>query len=321
MRKFYLDNLKGFLIILVILGHVVQGVFVDYQHNFLFRAIYSFHMPLFFFISGYLTWKKVPDSRIPVKRAKQLLLPFIFWAYISPLIYQFRFDIEYTINVILYPDNGLWFLYNLFVYSFMIWLSQRVSCKRVTQEMVLTGLFFVVCVLMVFFKTKFNCSQICWYFPFFALGFYFRKYESKIIRYKLFLFVLGGGIWIIGVPFWMMREPPLFYQWINLGGAFSYCYRYLICFSGTCFFFFVGQKFFDSPIKFISMLGKKTLGIYAIQFSILYYIFKLMHSLACVEHEILIILLATVFVIAICALLVSVIEKVKYVRLFLIGKE
>lgn len=46
-----------------------------------------------------------------------------------------------------------------------------------------------------------------------------------------------------------------------------------------------------------------------------------MHSLACVEHEILIILLATVFVIAICALLVSVIEKVKYVRLFLIGKE
>ena len=114
MRKLNLDNLKGILIILVVLGHVVQSVIADYQQNVLFRVIYSFHMPLFFFISGYLTCKSKPDSNMLIKRAKQLLIPFIVWALISPISIHQKLDLTYTSNVLLYPDNGLWFLYNLF---------------------------------------------------------------------------------------------------------------------------------------------------------------------------------------------------------------
>ena len=46
-RKKYIDILKGIGIFYVILGHVTHT-------SFLFRYIYSFHMPLFFFISGML---------------------------------------------------------------------------------------------------------------------------------------------------------------------------------------------------------------------------------------------------------------------------
>lgn len=40
-RLFYLDAMKGILIILVILGHSIQDTISDYQNNFLFRCKHS----------------------------------------------------------------------------------------------------------------------------------------------------------------------------------------------------------------------------------------------------------------------------------------
>lgn len=49
-RLYYIDNLRGLLIILVVLGHCIQNLDLDFDHNIVFRYIYSFHMPLFMFI-------------------------------------------------------------------------------------------------------------------------------------------------------------------------------------------------------------------------------------------------------------------------------
>ena len=56
-RIYWLDNLKWFLILLVVLGHAIQHTYADFGQNCLFRAIYSFHMPAFMAVSGYLAWK------------------------------------------------------------------------------------------------------------------------------------------------------------------------------------------------------------------------------------------------------------------------
>ena len=54
-RLLYIDALKGFTILLVVLGHVLQ---VRYDiDNLLYRYIHSFHMPLFMFLSGYVSYK------------------------------------------------------------------------------------------------------------------------------------------------------------------------------------------------------------------------------------------------------------------------
>ena len=58
-RLCYLDVLKGILIILVILGHVVQSTVLDYLHNLLFRFIYLFHMLLLFAVSGFPIYKSI----------------------------------------------------------------------------------------------------------------------------------------------------------------------------------------------------------------------------------------------------------------------
>ena len=53
-RMIWLDNLKAYGIILVIIGHSIVITAANDSTGMLMKLIYSFHMPLFFFISGYL---------------------------------------------------------------------------------------------------------------------------------------------------------------------------------------------------------------------------------------------------------------------------
>ena len=88
-RKKYIDILKGIGIFYVILGHVTHT-------SFLFRYIYSFHMPLFFFISGmlFVPSKHVSTSGYIKKKANSLLIPYIFFYLVSLLYWYF---VEYRI--------------------------------------------------------------------------------------------------------------------------------------------------------------------------------------------------------------------------------
>lgn len=194
-RLLYLDNLRAILIMLVVLGHCVQwdGCYSDYNHNLLFRFIYSFHMPLFFAISGYLTYKGKYDDKLMGKRALQLLLPFIVWAFISPLFKIGAFSWKLTMKALIYPDNGLWFLYNLFFYciffNFSELLSQKIRCK---QELVMLSIVAVMYALMAMVHTLFNVTQLCWFIPFFAIGYYGRKYGQYIKNRKMLIYIIGG---------------------------------------------------------------------------------------------------------------------------------
>ena len=53
----WIDNLKGFGILLVVIGHTVP-------REGLGQWIYAFHMPLFFFISGFLLSKKMEKGYV-----------------------------------------------------------------------------------------------------------------------------------------------------------------------------------------------------------------------------------------------------------------
>ena len=70
----YLDIAKGIGILLVVLGHN------DFEVISLFmqRLIYSFHMPLFFFLSGYFINTAVPFFDFFKKRFHALIKPYLF---------------------------------------------------------------------------------------------------------------------------------------------------------------------------------------------------------------------------------------------------
>lgn len=63
-RIHYIDCLKGFAIILVVLGHVFSGYLragLFYEHRYYmcsgYNLIYLFHMALFFVMSGFVFYK------------------------------------------------------------------------------------------------------------------------------------------------------------------------------------------------------------------------------------------------------------------------
>ena len=71
-RRSDIDIAKGFALFLVVLGHVVT------MHHTIFRWIYAFHMPAFFFLSG-MTFRpeKYPSCLDYIKkRGQTLILPY-----------------------------------------------------------------------------------------------------------------------------------------------------------------------------------------------------------------------------------------------------
>lgn len=80
-RLTYLDVAKGIGILLVVIGHVYafNRQIVD---RFFVIWLYSFHMPLFFIISGMLiAYKDEKDIwKFVKKRIKGILIPYVFFS-------------------------------------------------------------------------------------------------------------------------------------------------------------------------------------------------------------------------------------------------
>jgi fucose 4-O-acetylase-like acetyltransferase len=76
-RNVNIDLMKGLAIILVIIGHVIIKIMPKFWKNPFSNIIYSFHMPLFFVVSGYLMFLTLRGSRLRWIRDKAfyLLIP------------------------------------------------------------------------------------------------------------------------------------------------------------------------------------------------------------------------------------------------------
>ena len=89
-RDYSIDILKGIGIILVIVGHSIPWEHPLGQVN---HFIYSFHMPLFFLVSGYL-FKKTSPRELFKKDFKRLIIPYLW---VSGII-LLSFIVKWIIN-------------------------------------------------------------------------------------------------------------------------------------------------------------------------------------------------------------------------------
>ena len=202
-----LDFLRGFGILLMVIGHIGFTTADIY--------IYAFHMPLFYMISGYLVKPDVRKkfSAHVVSRAKRLLIPYFLFGFAQYIIYLgiHAFNTpdakELLVNLLLFPTKGLaiaealWFLFSLFLIEIVFELLLRIKNE---------GLRFVVVAVVVvagFFVNEMQYDLV------FALEtamvgilFYYAGYLIR--RYKLFdciqkgktKFVFGGVAMILFMP-------------------------------------------------------------------------------------------------------------------------
>ena len=84
MKRYdFIDYAKGLAIMLVVIGHLLQYNFSGTSSKGLFDLIYSFHMPLFMFLSGYVASFSIErniDNKMKfiLRKARAFLVPFAF---------------------------------------------------------------------------------------------------------------------------------------------------------------------------------------------------------------------------------------------------
>ncbi len=131
-RISYLDIAKGIGIIFVVVGHHLSGI------PALTTWIYSFHMPLFFIISGFLLSerKTIDIKRFIKKKANSLLYPYIVFSMICILwrlllfvalksLPEESFVVIIVKTLTTYGYHALWFLPTLFCAETITVLSEK----------------------------------------------------------------------------------------------------------------------------------------------------------------------------------------------------
>lgn len=125
-RNETVDLIKGFLIILVMLGHIIQG---GMQESLVRSFIYIFHMPLFFFVSGYLVdYRALSETAVRKFLGKYMLNVFIPWAIAVTAYYLVVMKIhtmEGYIRAFLHPFYHLWFIVAFLVYVLYAYIFQE----------------------------------------------------------------------------------------------------------------------------------------------------------------------------------------------------
>lgn len=126
----WIDMAKGYGTILVIIGHLAQG--------FLKNEIYSFHMPLFFFLAGYVFFsEKYKVATFIKNKFRTLIVPYFFMGMV--------------IIVCMWVFHGIFSLAD-----FMDGLSQLLIQKRFQAIWFLACLFFTEMLMFVLIKVLKN---------------------------------------------------------------------------------------------------------------------------------------------------------------------
>ncbi len=132
----YIDIARGIGILLVVMGHNDFAVISP----FAYKVIYSFHMPLFFFLSGYFLNTAVGFWNFLKKRFNSLLKPYFFTIFLIYFIsISFgKVGFQNAITRIVKSLYGagayldwvpLWFLPHLFVVSLYAFLFYAILAK------------------------------------------------------------------------------------------------------------------------------------------------------------------------------------------------
>lgn len=204
-------------IVLVVLGHSgFEEPIVAERLSGLHGWIYGFHMPLFFFISGYLfaytnpDFAKIDAASFLWKKVRRLIVPYVVLGVIlfvvkcafSSLSHADReFSALSFFRMFVAPGAAnstmgyLWYVFTLFViFAAVVGLASfGVDLKKpghalalIFSSWALKLLLPEICLL--------NLSAVLWYLPFFVLGIGFHTYETRFFHPKSRILRGGGNV-------------------------------------------------------------------------------------------------------------------------------
>ena len=277
----YIDAMRGITMILVVFAHIETFSYgIRGGENIVGNIFLTFRMPMFFFISGFLSYKlnslwttSFYTSRLKKKALIQIIPTLIFFHVYACIWHGNAWD-TFAVN----GPGGYWFTIVLFE-MFIIYYTVMYLCRNSNSK---TSDFILIIISLIgvgiylggtkFYKLDaipvlclINLSR---YFEFFVFGTLCRKYEKEIhtiIRKEWFkgfilttffiLFTLGYNKYIINYSILHVLNLEVFVRWAGFLCFYSIIYYYRS--------YFEKENTLNRTIKFI---GTRTLDIYLLHY-------------------------------------------------------
>lgn len=266
----YLDALKCLCILLVIEGHVrLFGMGVKTYDTLSGLMLYSFNMPIFFFISGFLAYRPVVNNKDIIKKFvrkfKHLVIPTIIIKLFYGLLHR-----QNPANILFDGFEGYWFTITLFeCFCVMYLFSFLIKNEKALVSALI--IFAIYCLISLSVYGEFGpkileMNRFTKYFHFFVIGYLSKRYDpifEKIIKNEwlkaisiLFFFAI---LFTIDYSFWPM---PAFHLLRDL------VLRYLGTFVVLSFFICNAKIFIDDCKinRVLIWIGQNSLAIYLLQY-------------------------------------------------------
>ncbi|MFC6179771.1 acyltransferase family protein [Lactiplantibacillus daowaiensis] len=275
----WIDFGKGLTMVLVVLGHVLLGLYgtglysnnQEYFMRYIMGILYSTHMPIFFAISGFvysLRNNHLKAQELLVFNIRKLIglgIPYVlfsivYWGLKAVGKGTARVSIPFSSLLEIYksPIEILWFLYTLFfVFLFVSVLDSLIINPNVVMLILIIGFLSVT-----FFPTNIVCIQqtFMWTLFFYfgkQLHLHFKLITSNMTRWLSGAFVVVFMIFRIFIP----AKGITGVNYANLGIVQVLISLCIVVFA---FSVFESQKTDTAFFKYFDKIGPITITIYLI---------------------------------------------------------
>lgn len=200
----YIDKLKGFAILSVIMGHFIIGGLN--KMGIVYEMIGSYHMPLFLFLSGMVV--NVTNIRKLVIKTARFMMPMITIGTVCMLVNDISFS-SFLGNSF---KGGYWYLYVLSVFYFLILMIGKIN-NEVVCIIISLSLYGCFYALNSFISKELNEFFCVWimkqYWPFFIVGYFITKYKISqtifssdlVYAVAIVLYFISFSLWYNGMSF------------------------------------------------------------------------------------------------------------------------
>ncbi len=277
----WIDTAKGIGILLVMLGHC----YLDAKFVFWF---YSFHMALFFFLSGYTFGAKGDYFSFLKKKARTLLIPYVFFVVVTMLcngVLAVTHGNEYNVHEILklYVFQKrytlLWFIACMFLTEqLMYWLNKWRKIFENKSYFLIVGIIglilFTIYRITIGLELIWNADLVLLALAFMSFGKWYK--ESDLWKY-VSLNKQRATCVFIGFAYIVCSYLNFkFFDTVDwFSNAFGNpCLFIMGAIFGTLFVIEVAKKM---PATLLNALGKNTLvfyGLHGIVIDIIYVIYN-----------------------------------------------
>lgn len=227
-RLDYIDSMKGLLIILVVIGHIL-GYYAP--QTFIVKMIYAFHMPAFFMISGFLLNRsssfKGDFSHFLNSRIHSLVIPYLFWEFFAYIIISITYGVPASPIQAIYRTirfgsflNVGWFLMALFYAEITYYIV--VHCSSEKASFLIAMSIFILAFVLPYQRVSATMVG----FAFLVFGYHIHHIKESIPLILLALITFIGATYLnvrIDIHNAVYGNPLLFIAETISGTYISYC--------------------------------------------------------------------------------------------------